>query len=221
MANRFDLIVFDMDGTLVDTRDGIAETVVEALGELGFVQPAAAEVYPLIGLPLDEVFRRFLDPGASADTLRELSDRYRARYREVVMPRVRAFAGVPEGLRELRLQNHQLAVATSRFVRMATDVLSTAGLLDAFDLVLGMDLVARPKPAPDLVIAALERLAVPASRALVVGDTVHDIEMGRSAGATTCAVTYGVQTRGELVTAGPSYLVDSFDQLLSLLAAGA
>ena len=151
---RFDVLVCDLDGTLVDTREGIVSTLQATL----------------------ELCRR-------------------------------------EGL--------WLAVATSKTARIAREALEAAGLVDFFALVLGVDSVGQPKPAPNLVLVILAELGAAASRALVVGDTVHDVAMGRAAGARTCAVTYGAQSPVELAIAGPDFLVDSFGELTRILGLSA
>ena len=216
----FDLLICDLDGTLVDTRDGIAATLRATLEEAGFPAPPPSEVYPLIGLPLDTLFRRFL-PEASADGLAaRLVEAYRDRYRRTVTPHTRAFPGVAATLDACRKAGLQLAVATSKTVRIARETLEVAGLADAFALVLGVDSVARPKPAPDMVLRVLAELGAAPGRTLVVGDAGHDVAMGRSAGARTCAVTYGVQTRAELLAAEPDCLVDRFGDVLGIVRAG-
>ena len=214
---RFDLVVFDMDGTLVDTRDGITATIRATLGGRGYPTPAAEEIHPLIGLPLDLMLDRFLPPDVSRNVVVPLVAEYRAHYRREAMPLIRPFASVTETLADLRARGFLLAVATSRVAAMARDVLAVSGLAGKFDLVLGTDQVARPKPAPDLVLAALERLGVSPARTLVVGDTEHDVAMGRSAGALTCAVTYGAQSRAELLKAEPDHLVDDISAVLGIV----
>ena len=212
-GRRFDLIVFDMDGTLVDTKDGIAETIRAVLRERGIDAPSAASIYPLIGLPLVEILKRYLPAGTGSDEIAALATSYRASYRREALSLVRPFPDVRAILADLRESDRRLAIATGRTQAMADDVLKLAGLTEYFDLVLGVDRVARPKPAPDLALAALHHLDIPAARALVVGDTVHDVEMGRGAGAATCAVTYGAQSRSELAPSRPAHTIDRFADL--------
>lgn len=221
------LAIFDLDGTLVDTRDGIIETFQRALAEAGYPAPAAASVAPLIGLPLDPMFRLFL-PALPTVELDELVARliagYRAIYHETVTPRTRPFAGVPELLAGMRAVGVDLVVATSKLERIARDALAAAGLAEFFggkcacrqSLVLGNDSVPAPKPAPDMVLRALVETGTRANQAVVIGDTDHDIEMGRRAGVRIVAVTYGVQSRERLAAAQPDWLLDSPGEIASL-----
>jgi len=224
-------VICDLDGTLVDTREGIANTFRAVLELAGYAAPDREEILPFIGLPLDSMFRHFLTReqaagsdalcGSSGDPLEEvvsgLIAAYRARYHERVTPVTRAFPEVAETLADLHARGVHLAVATSKLTSIATDALSAAGLLPLFALVYGMDAVARPKPAPDLATKCLIELGVPGSRALVVGDAIHDVEMGRAAGCVTCAVTYGAQSRDDLLLGRPDYLADTFSEVLALV----
>ncbi len=212
-----DLLICDLDGTLVDTRDGIVDTLRATLVAAGYAPPHPTAIYPTIGLPLRDVFLRFLPERTGGDVADRLVDAYRARYREVVIPRTRAFPGVAPTLATCARAGLRLAIATSKAVRVARDTLTAAGLAECFELVLGVDSVERSKPAPDLVFLAARELGVEPARALVVGDTDHDVTMGRAAGARTCAVTYGVQSLAELLAAGPDYVVNSFGELLGIV----
>ena len=212
-----DLVICDFDGTLVDTLPGILATFSATLEEAGFAVPPPAEVLPMIGLPLATMFRRFLPDEPTEELIDQLIAAYRARYHADVAPRTRPFPGVAETLIELRRAGLRLAVATSKLVRIVGAGLAASGLAEYFDLVLGNDSVERPKPAPDMVLKILADLRVPPERALVVGDSIHDVEMGRAAGVRTCAVASGVNSRAELVAAGSNAVVDRFEQLLPLL----
>ena len=224
-------MICDLDGTLVDTRDGIVDTFRAVLELAGYPPPERAEILPLIGLPLDFMFRHFLArdvnvgkaaPSAAgqdelARVVPELIAAYRRRYHEQVTPTTRAYPEVADTLAELRSRGVLLAVATSKLTTIAAEALLAAGLLPLFALVYGMDAVSRPKPAPDLATKCLDDLGVDPSRAIVVGDAVHDVEMGRAAGCETCAVTYGAQSRDELLLGRPTHLIDSFPALLPIV----
>jgi phosphoglycolate phosphatase len=146
-----------------------------------------------------------------------LIDAYRRLYHERVTPNTRALPEVPDTLARLRANGLRLAVATSKLTRIADEALAAAGLQPLFDRVFGMDAVERPKPEPDLALKCLAELRVPAGRALVVGDAVHDVEMGRAAGCATCAVTYGAQSREELARSEPNFLIDRFSEVIPLV----
>jgi phosphoglycolate phosphatase len=244
MEVRFDLLICDLDGTLVDTREGIVDTFQAVLSLAGLPAPSREDIMPYIGLPLDFMFRHFLawrrpeiggapstrgsrsradldtpstDPDWLSAVVADLIAAYRQRYHELVTPTTRAFPGVRETLESARSLGIRLAIATSKLTAIAEESLAAAGLLSLFAKVYGMDAVDRPKPAPDLAIKCLVELGADSRRALVVGDAVHDVEMGRAAGCATCAVTYGAQTRDELILSNPDYFADVFSDLLAIV----
>jgi phosphoglycolate phosphatase len=120
------------------------------------------------------------------------------------------FPGVFDGLSSLRQDGFQLAVATSKFIANAEALLVAAGLREEFAVVVGADQVARPKPDPESGFVVLQRLGVSASNAVMVGDTTHDVLMAHAAGMSSIGVTYGVHSVEQLLSANPTWLVDSF-----------
>lgn len=214
-------LVFDLDGTLVDTRDGIAQTLGGVLADHGFSAPAFSEVYPFIGVPLDLIFLHFLkkegveSPGDSLMT--DLLKEYRQIYARNVIPKTKRFPGVAETLNHLSRQGYPLAIATGKLVSVAKATLLAADLLDFFTLVLGSDSTPRPKPEPDLALLAVDGLGVPSDRAVMIGDSELDLLMGRSAGMITVGVTYGASTVEALRGAEPDYLIDAFSDLSDII----
>jgi phosphoglycolate phosphatase len=133
-----------------------------------------------------------------------------------VLPNARAlrFPGVADGLAALASQGITLAVATSKFHRSADALLAAAGLRDRFDLVVGADQVTRPKPYPEMGETILRVLGVAAQDAVMVGDTTHDLLMAKAVGMRSIALTYGVHSRQELEAADPTWVANSFDDVL-------
>ncbi|MCY7343523.1 MAG: HAD family hydrolase [Pseudonocardia sp.] len=207
-------VLLDLDGTLLDTPSAIVSTIGTVLADLGHPRPAPAAVRGTVGRPLAEAFRALAGP-LDDDEVAEATRRYLLRFRDDVLPRARGlvFPHVEDGLRELRGAGFGLAVATSKFTASARALLDAAGLLGLFDAVVGADEVSRPKPHPEMGVLVLRRMGVVAADAVMVGDTVHDIDMARSAGIASIAVTYGVGDRPTLLDAGPTRVADSFDEV--------
>ena len=215
------LAVFDLDGTLVDTPGAIVAAFSAAFGAMGVAAPEAAVIRATVGLPLQQAFGDLLrvapdDPQAALGV-----QHYQAVFRELVLPEAAAlvFPGVADGLAALRAEGFTLAVATSKFQASAEALLTSAGLRDHFSLVVGADQVTRPKPDPEMGLVVLRELDFPARSAVMVGDTTHDLLMAAAAGMRSIAVTYGVHSRSELLPAGPTWLADSFDDVLGCLRA--
>lgn len=208
-----DLVVFDMDGTLVDSREDIAASVNAGLGAVGAPARPASEIHPMIGRPLEEIFAALL-PAALAGAAPAAAAAYRADYFENCARRSRLFPGVFECLDGLSAVKR--AVATTKQTFQAVRVAERLGLASRFDLVQGTDGIPH-KPHPAVIEQVLERLGARRSRSWMVGDTVWDLRAGRAAGLRTCAVTHGIHDAATLATEGPDLLLDDLARLPSLL----
>jgi phosphoglycolate phosphatase len=210
------VVAFDLDGTLVDTPRAIAETFTAVFSAIGAEPRDAAAIRATIGLPLERAFSTLLGVALEDDRVAYAVKRYQALFRELILPRAGAlvFPGVVDGLEALRDEGHALAVATSKWYASADALLTAAGLRDAFAVVVGADQVTHPKPHPEMAHAIMRRLGVSSERAVMVGDTTHDLLMARAAGMSSVAVTYGVHSAQELSSADPTWMADTFDDAL-------
>jgi len=224
---KFELICFDLDGTLVDSTADIRAALVHALAA---VPPSDVRLdeHALscagLGLPLDEFYalaRPAPHPLAGADGRRSFIDAYRSYYHAHLLDKSRAFDGVAETLelvKPLRAAGLRTAVATTKKTITAERVLGGLGLAHHFDLILGTEEPMPHKPAPDLLLACARRLDRDARRGLMVGDTERDVLAGRAAGMRTCGVTYGVLGAEGLTPHAPDYLVDRFADVWPLIS---
>jgi len=147
---------------------------------------------------------------------------YQVSFRELILPRAREliFPEVKDGLTTLRDEGFSLAVATSKFYASADALLTAAGLRDLFSVVVGADQVTQPKPHPEMGQVIMRKLGGSAERAIMVGDTTHDLLMAKAAGMRSVAVTYGVHSAQELKSAEPTWIADTFDDVLTCLRTG-
>jgi phosphoglycolate phosphatase len=211
------LVVFDLDGTLVDTPRAIVETITAVLAALGAPARPPAQIRATIGMPLEMAFSRLLGAEPYDPVIEQAVLKYRELFKELVLPRARelVFPGVAEGLAELRRGGFLLALATSKIHASAVSLLHAAGLFEYFCMIVGADDVARPKPDPESGLAILNALDVLPDEAIMVGDTTHDILMARAAGMRSAAVTYGIHDVDELCLAGPTWLANSFAEVVA------
>jgi phosphoglycolate phosphatase len=200
-------IVFDLDGTLVDSLPDIVASLAYALEAGGVRAPDEASLRATIGLPLEDIFVAFAPPERVPAMVRA----YREHYPQHFTRRSAPFPGVREVLAELRRRGYLVAVATTKATDMAERFVTAMGLSNAIDHVQGTD--AFPyKPAPDVVLRALSRLR--AEGRWMVGDTVHDVEAGRAAGLATYAVTWGTHDAERLRSAAPDRVEETIEPLL-------
>lgn len=212
-------IIFDLDGTLIDTPSGIVETFIAALQSMNIRFTDAAAIRATIGLPLEKAFAKLLEVDVADSRVIHGIKQYQALFKDIVLPKAKEliFPGVEKGLEKLKCQGLLLAVATSKVYKSAEALLKAADLWKQFNLVVGADQVSRPKPDPEMGQFVLENLGVLAEDAVMVGDTTHDILMAKGAGMRSIAVTYGVQDLQKLKSADPTWVTDSFDGVLNHL----
>ncbi len=210
MIPRFQLYLFDVDGTLVDSADDICGAVREALAEAGVDQLSDAYLRSFIGHHLFDLFREVLP-----DSTQEDRERLLARYRSIYLARHHAATRVYPGVEEMLAGLGGLkSTATTKSSETARQVLELFGLARHFDHIQGTDGFPS-KPAPDVVLKSLERLGVRPEDCLLVGDAAPDMEAGRRAGVRTCAVTWGYGDLEAMRSHQPDFWIDSPVELLS------
>ncbi|QUQ65339.1 HAD family phosphatase [Kutzneria sp. CA-103260] len=216
MSGSVEAVVFDLDGTVVDTPDLIGRIIGVTAGELGY-SVAPAVVRSTIGTPLVVSFAQLFGLPADDRRVAAAVAAYRARFDVQVVEHGSKlpFRGVVDGLAVLRARGLALAVATSRILASARLVLDASGLAGAFDAVVGYDEVANGKPAADTALLAARRLGVAPGRCQVVGDAVGDMLMGVRAGMRTLGVSYGVGGVDDLTAAGARRVVGDFPSVVA------
>jgi phosphoglycolate phosphatase len=214
-TRRFDLIVFDWDGTLFDSTRLIARCIQAACADVGAAVPSDRDASYVIGLGLADALRHAA-PDVPSERYGELAERYRHHYLssqdEIVL-----FDGTLEMLRALKARNHWLAVATGKTRRGLEQALAGSPLASVFDATRTAD-ETRGKPDPLMLVELMRELGAAAGRTLMVGDTTHDLELARNAGADCVAVSYGAHGAAALAPLSPCAVVESLAALRSWLA---
>ena len=213
--NRIRLIILDFDGTLADTQPLILRSLQGTIAEVGLPSRTDAECASIIGLPLKECFVKLL--GADDRLAERCCGVYRRLFDEYNHPgTVTLFPHVEETLHELHRRGKHLAICSSRARATLDHFVRSFGFDEMVQAVVSADDVAHGKPAPDPALRVLELTGCKPENALMVGDASYDILMGRAAGCRTCGVTYGNQTATQLQEAGADWLIDDFQELLTL-----
>lgn len=210
MPSRFDLIVFDWDGTLADSAGLIARCIQQACADIGAPVPTEERARYVIGLGLDDALA-YLVPDLPQSDYRQLADNYRARYfaGDAQIP---LFDGARDALHDLRAHGFRLAVATGKTRRGLDRAMRNLDVADCFDATRCADETAS-KPDPLMLHELFTELQIGPERSLMIGDTTHDLDMARAAGTTGLAVTYGAHPKPGLVAAAPIACIDRFDEL--------
>jgi phosphoglycolate phosphatase len=207
---RFRLLVFDWDGTLVDSTAIISGAIQQACCDLGLPPPEDAAAKFVIGLGLADALRHVAPTLGTADYPR-LTERYREHYlaRDTDIP---LFPGAREMLDELDARGFLLAVATGKSRLGLKRSLEHQRLEHRFVASRCAD-EGFPKPHPDMLLALMERCGTSPSETLMIGDTSHDLELARNAGASAVAVTYGAHAAEGLAAWSPLAMVASISEL--------
>jgi 2-phosphoglycolate phosphatase len=207
---RFQLYLFDVDGTLVDSAADICAAVRQALAEAGIDSLSDQYLRGFIGHHLFDLFREVL-PGSTQEDHERLLARYRSFYLARRHASTRVYPGIGEMLAGL---GGLKSTATTKSSETARQVLELFGLARHFDHIQGTDGFPS-KPAPDVVLKSLDRLGVRPEDCLLVGDAAPDMEAGRRAGVRTCAVTWGYGDPDAMRGHQPDFWIESPAELLS------
>jgi len=214
-TRRFNLIVFDWDGTLVDSTTLIGEALQHACRELGLPVPDDAAARYVIGLGLADAMKLVapdLPPSRYPELGARYGEHYLAREREIPL-----FDGARELLAELDAAGYRLAIATGKTRAGLARSMARIGVEGMFHATRCAD-EGFPKPHPDMLLHLMERLAVEPHATLMIGDTTHDLDLAQNAGAAGLAVTYGAHPSEGLTSRAPLAAVDSIPELRVWLA---
>ena len=210
MPKRFNLLVFDWDGTLADSTQAIVDALQMACRDIGLPVPDDSRSRSIIGLSLGEALQA-LFPDADADTGQQLVERYRTHYlardNEIVL-----FDGVPHAINELIEAGFMLAIATGKGRGGLNRALAQTGLAGFFHASRCAD-ECFSKPHPQMLEQILDELGTLPQRSLMIGDTHYDLQMAQNAGVAGVGVSYGAQPHESLFPYAPLACFDSFAKL--------
>ena len=214
MANQFELLVFDWDGTLMDSAGAIVSSIQAACRDMGIPQPSDADACHIIGLGLNEAIRALLPELAEAD-YGALVERYRYHFlaRDHELP---LFPGVRETIADLHDTGFLLAVATGKSRRGLERAFETSGLRGLFHGSRCAD-ESISKPHPAMLLELMDEFNVTPERTLMIGDTSHDLQMAANAGVASVAVSFGAHSRDSLLALNPLTCADNWSELKSWL----
>lgn len=215
MAKPFDLIVFDWDGTLMDSVAKIVACFKAALADVGLPPLAEDQIRHIIGLGLAEALVALL-PQVDAAIRERVADRYREHFLHHDQTPMPLFPGVREGLEQLHRAGFRLAVATGKARRGLDRVFRETQLGSLFCVSRCADETCS-KPDPRMLFDILAHTAVAPERALMIGDTTFDLAMATAAGVPSLAVSYGVHSRARLLAHHPLACFDSFNEVYEWL----
>ena len=218
---RTRLVIFDLDGTLLDTVEDLGNAVNYALEDLGYAPHPISAYYQMVGRGIYNLFRRALPPEAvNEENVKKMADRFLPYYGAHNCDCTRPYAGIPELLEHLHRQGIALAVASNKYQEGTENLIRHFFGHLPFAAILGQQEGFPIKPDPAIVDLAASRIpGIGREELAYVGDSDVDMQTGRNAGVTTIGVTWGFRSRQELENGAPWKIVDTVRQLEDALVA--
>lgn len=215
-----DLLLFDLDGTLVDSRKDIANAVNAVLRRRGYEEIEFDFIVGSIGQGVTHLLRRCLEHlRIPAEELKAVKAAFMEEYRENLVVETTMYPGVPETLEGL--SDCRKAIITNKPHALAVSLLEQLGLAEHFALVLGGDSVRHKKPAPDALIQAMQHFTADQRSTMMIGDSIYDLEAARAAGVRSVAALYGFQKETLLRSEGADYYIHNFPALAGIIGVAA
>ena len=215
-------IVFDLDGTLIDSYDAIAESLNHALTSMGRAPLPVAQVRRMVGEGLEVLIRKALaleEGSEDGDGIATGVRLFRQRYDLICEEKTTLLPGVGPTLPVLHARGYAMSVATNKPSYFAARLLQALGVGRYFAAVLGPDLVARAKPDPEMMRAAMTAMGLGPDETIYIGDMPLDLVTARAAGVPVIVLATGSSTAQELRAAGADQVLDRFEDLLAHLPA--
>ncbi|MGL4462902.1 MAG: HAD family hydrolase [Planctomycetia bacterium] len=209
-------VLFDLDGTLVDSYPAIQASVNFVRARYGLPPLDEPTVRAAVGNGVQRLLESTIPGGSFADDLPVYMDHHPS----VISSHTVLLPGVEETLRGLVRRGVKLGVCSNKPLPLTMRLLADLNMADWFAAVMGPESVPRRKPAPDMLLAALQALGVVKEEAMYVGDMTVDVETARAAGVLVWVVATGSNSTEQLLAAGPDRLMTRFDELLSTAGAG-
>lgn len=209
--DKYRYLIFDLDGTLIDSSSGVIQCTNYALTSMGERPRKPEEIKKYIGYPLDLMFSVFSDA-----SLVKLKQAFHNMSRQVMVEKARPLTGASEILNYLYGRGYVMAVATTKYSQNTHGLVEKFGWSNYFQALVSGDEVDRVKPAPDLVYLALHRLKAEAGNAVLIGDTVNDLEAARQAGLKTIIIRspFG---NDDIVSHEPELILNKISDLRKIL----
>lgn len=215
MLKNIGLIIFDLDGVLLDSSDAIVITFNQVLEKNDLPKQSAKFIKSMIGMHLYDMFKR-VDPELDNKTLKRLFDEYINSFSKICLPYCRLLPHAKEVLKFYHGKK-KISLATTKIAEVTKIILKALDVLQYFDLIMGFYEVSNQKPNPEIINKTLNKLKIKPENAVVVGDTTLDIEAGKNAGVYTIGITTGTHSRKKLEGANPDYVVDNLNQIKKII----
>lgn len=212
---NFQHLLFDLDGTIIDSQEGIFNCLRYAFDAYGYSYGGDEELRVFIGPPLFEQIQKYT--GADDDTTKLMVEKYRERYRPIGAFENVLYPGIVDAIRKLKNSGKKIYLATSKPEAFARAILEKHSIDHLFDEICGADLTRGLGTKEEVITDLFERCAVDKDSCIMIGDTHFDVKGAKAMGIASMGVTYGFGTEEELFTSGADIIVHSTDEIWEML----
>lgn len=213
---KYDLIIFDMDGTILDTLEDLTDSLNVVLSENGLPERSLEEVRSFVGNGIRLLIERAVPETTSADVINQVYRDFMEYYPLHCSDKTKAYEGIPELLSSLREEGYSTAVISNK-ADVAVQELCRQYFEDSFDFAVGEREGIQKKPAPDSVFEVMKRLQIEPERTVYVGDSEVDVETAKNAQITCIAVNWGFRSEECLKAQGAEIIISEPKELLALV----
>ena len=218
MTAHFDTVIFDLDGTLLDSIDDLADSINKALGQCGFPKHTTKEIQSYVGDGVDMLVRRALPQNADQVDYNAVHKAFVSIYSENMFNKTQPYLGIPELIAELCQRGVKMAVVSNKFQDAVTPLIEDY-FGDCITVSVGADENTPIKPDPSGVLKAMEQLGSVREQTIYMGDSDVDILTAKNAGVFSVACTWGLRDRAVLEAASPDVIIDSPQAILPFIKA--
>ena len=214
--NKYKAVIFDLDGTLLDTLDDLADAVNHTLGEFNYPQRTKADIRRFLGNGIERLAKQVLPENVTENEFRHVFGVFKEYYTAHCQIKTKAYSGIAELLHSLKAKGYKLAIVSNKNAE-AVEALNQTYFAKEVDVAIGQKAGIRKKPAPDTVLMALQALSVDKAEAVYVGDSEVDKATADNTGMDVILVTWGFRDKAELEQLQPNYLVNKPQEILTCL----
>lgn len=213
---KYNTVIFDLDGTLLNTLDDLKDSLNYALAMHGYGEKTLEEVKSFVGNGVRKLVQRALPASTPEEEIQKCLADFKEHYKSNMQNKTRPYDGIMELLSELKNNNYSLAIVSNKFDAAVKD-LAKDYFDNLIDVAIGESASVKRKPAPDSVYAAINELGSDIKKAIFVGDSETDVQTAKNAGLPCVGVTWGFRTREVLIREGADYIIDTPKELLEIL----
>lgn len=213
---KYNTVIFDLDGTLLNTLDDLRDSLNEILIQKGYKIRSIEEVRRFVGNGVRSLVRLSVPTQCSDDEVTLIMEEFKEHYNNNMQNKTRPYNGIMELLLDLYRYNYKIAIVSNKF-DAAVKSLSRTYFGTLIPVAIGETLEIKRKPAPDSIYTAIKELGSDLSNTVLVGDSETDVQTAKNAGIPCIGVTWGFRTREVLRSAGADYLIDTPKELLTLI----